>query len=497
MGSFKKFITEAVGIETVKKALVGQPIWDYKGELIDEFDGKYRKIIGRIEPNIRKDLEEHPLYNKLEKIFVEMKYILTKESYIKGYVTKDKQQFKIGKILKRLSEQQHDDIFKGHVLGLLESFRDDPLRQANRKPYLVVVSKHPYDVLGASTDRNWSSCIDLGETIYYKKDTKGGEKRRGSNADILLDSLHAPFMVAYLVDPDDVNTAGKVMIQRPLGRILIYPFLSEDGDVYNWSIGDSYGVEKSEFRDIVRNWVQQLNEQRPVEGGIFKKIGDVFYDSFDDDMVRTSRRPEEIIDDLKQALVNIEIADGIIEDWDSKHHRVDLVVYGVILSNFVEKSNMQSDLWGDHVFYDDFILPFIKSVLLETDIYYLFNSYIGYFDIYRIYDDTGSIHLDPIPIKYIEDYIEKNYDADTIIEDYGQYYQVEIFAEVLQKLDNSFQYYKNKFNYQFKDYINELSKLIQEQLIEIGIDPQLKNWKQIDTNILYSKSQILIDDIII
>jgi hypothetical protein len=41
MGSFKKFITEAVGIETVKKALVGQPVWDYKNELIANVRGKY------------------------------------------------------------------------------------------------------------------------------------------------------------------------------------------------------------------------------------------------------------------------------------------------------------------------------------------------------------------------------------------------------------------------------------------------------------------------
>jgi hypothetical protein len=496
MGSFKKFITEAVGIETVKKALVGQPIWDYKNELVDEFGGKFRKVIGRIEPNIERDLVEHPLYNKLEKLFVDNKYILTKESYIKGYVTKDKQQFKIGKLLQKWSSQQQNDIFKNYVLELLESFRDDPLRQTNRKPYLVVVSKHPYDVLGASTDRNWVSCINLGGAINYEKEKTEEEKRKQMNADRLVESLHQPMLVSYMVDPDDVNAQGKVMIQRPLSRILIYPFKSEKGNIYNWSMGNNdYGLKSSEFVDIVREWVEELNIARPIEDGIFKQIEDVFYDDYDENMVRTSKHPEEIFEDLEQTLTNIDIQDGIIEEWNSKLQRPEFVLHGLILNKFIRKEHMQSELWSDHMFYDDFIIPFITQFLAQTDMFNLFGDHIDYMGIFRIYDDTGSIHMEGIPIKFIDDYVERDYGQEDALEEYGPYYQSEIFAQVLKMFDNTYDYYKNLFNDQFKNYIEELSKLIQDELIEAGIDPNLKNWEQIDRDTLYSKSEVLKDDI--
>jgi hypothetical protein len=293
---FKEYITEAIGIETVRKAIVDKPIWDYKNELVDEFDGRYRKIIGKIEPDDTM-LDNHPLYNKLEQLFTDFKYILTKDSYIRGYVTKDKQQFKIGKLLKKLRPAYSDS---PQYDGIADSFRDDPLRQQNRKPYLVVVSKHPYDVLGASTDRNWNSCVNLGGGIVY--DSKK-EATKGMNAERLIDSLYSPFMVAYLVDPDDVNIQGKIMIQRPLSRILIYPFKGNESDEdnidYNWSIGDMYGINHTKFYDIVYSWVEELNESLG-ESEIYKRIDDVYYDNFNEELVRTWYSSEELLDQYNE-----------------------------------------------------------------------------------------------------------------------------------------------------------------------------------------------------
>lgn len=198
---FKKYLTEAINIDTVKKALVGQPIWDYKNMFNEIFDNKYRKIIGRIEPD-ESFLEEHKLFLDLEELFTYRRYLLTKESYIKGFVTQDKQQYKIGKLLNKWYQEDDDE----DLLNYLESFRDDPLRKKSRKPYLVVVSKHPYDVLGASTDRHWVSCINLGGAIIYTKEKDDREKSKQMNAENLVNSLNNPYMVAYLVDPDDSNS---------------------------------------------------------------------------------------------------------------------------------------------------------------------------------------------------------------------------------------------------------------------------------------------------
>ncbi len=65
---------------------------------------------------------------------------------------------------------------------------------------MLVISRHPYDIAGCSTDRNWTSCLNI-------KD--GCEK--GS----LKYEIKSKTMICYLVNKNDPN------IENPLGRILI------------------------------------------------------------------------------------------------------------------------------------------------------------------------------------------------------------------------------------------------------------------------------------
>src|SRR5690606_498942 len=73
------------------------------------------------------------------------------ENYVNGIaVTKDrKRQIRIGKLLK-------DE-------NALKLFSHDPQRSAHKGEYTVVISAHPYDVVGMSTGRRWdfTSCLRL------------------------------------------------------------------------------------------------------------------------------------------------------------------------------------------------------------------------------------------------------------------------------------------------------------------------------------------------
>ena len=482
---FKEYITEAIGIETVKKAIVGKPIWDYKNELVDEFDGRYRKIIGKIEPDDTM-LDVHPLYNTLEKMFVNNGYVLTKVSYVKGYVTKGKQQFKIGKILQKWGKQQNDSIFKDYVNGLLDAFRDDPLRQQNRKPYLVVVSKHPYDVLGASTDRNWTSCVNLGGGIIY--DSKK-EESKGMNSDRLVNSLHTPFMVSYLVDPDDVNTQGKIMIQRPLSRILIYPFVAKDKPYheyfdYNWSIGDIYGILHQKFTNIVYSWVQELNETSS-DSERFERINDVYYDSFDEELVKTYMDLDEIEEWFDQNVNKKSITIGSIEqDWEGGNYS-SYYIYDLKLENFIEKEHFEHDIMMDKFFFDNFFIPAVTELLMGSYFSRIYDEG-GDLDIYEIYDDTGTVHLDKIPIRGLPYKLEQEYGSEEdIFEEYGPNGLFYVMLDSLRKYSlNDVGVEQSNVDSNLSGYFEGFIKMVSEKLLENDIDPDIKNWRELDKDIL-------------
>lgn len=471
---FKKYLTEAIGIETVKKALVGHPIWDYKNEFKDIFGDKYRIIIGTIEPD-ESFLNEHPLYNQLEKIFVDAGYILTRESYIKGYVTKGKQQFKIGRLLQKWGGT---DIVGGK--NYLESFRDDPLRQANRKPYMVVVSKHPYDVLGASTDRNWTSCLNLGGGIIYS----GNNNDKGMNADILIDSLHAPFLVAYLVDPDDKNSQGKVMIQRPLGRILIYPFKHESGEFYNWSVGEIYGINDNRFSGIVKNWIEKLNSKFKPDNDddtIFNMIPDVFYDSYDQDLVRTFHDPEVLFDRTAQQLKNIDLGNLMLHYKNGDQY---YVIYDLLLKGFIDREYMNNPLVGDENFFNDYFLMVVNKLFLNTPIVLIYPS-IDDFEIYRIWG-SGDIVLQPVKLNdNNEAMVNDMTDVDELIYKYGPHYNIRLILDKIKQFDRGFSDYKNMVSNNLKVFFEELPKKVGDALVENGIDPDISNWRELNYDTMY------------
>ena len=109
---------------------------------------------------------------------------------------KDLRQIKIGKILGRLNKSE---LLKQFNERLGTSKKD--IQNIN---FEICVTHNPYDIAGMSTDRNWTSCMNLDNGIY--KDTP------------LLQVMYGG-MVAYLISTDDKN------IEKPFARIAIKRFI--------------------------------------------------------------------------------------------------------------------------------------------------------------------------------------------------------------------------------------------------------------------------------
>lgn len=154
------------------------------------------------------------------------------QDYVKGIVfnKEKKQSIKIGKVLNKLGRQD-----------LMQKFNNDSRREGTKNKYVVVISRHPYDIAGMSTDRGWTSCMNL----------KNGINRHYVPLDVEKGSV-----VAYVTTTDDKN------LNNPTGRVLIKPFYdeySDDGKVYFGIENQVYGTNVPGFTDAVSKWVNMVN----------------------------------------------------------------------------------------------------------------------------------------------------------------------------------------------------------------------------------------------
>ena len=206
--------------------------WD-KAKYADLFGDKYRIYL----PLATSDTPDQPIkFNPQVSQEVE-KAGYKIDDYVKGIASKNDngrvRQIKIGKLLSPTTAQK---------------FANDPIRQATKQVnQLVVISRHPYDIAGMSTDRGWTSCMNL---------TTVGNKRY-----VPLD-IAAGTVIAYLIDADDKN------IQHPKARMLIKPFVNMLGN-HEVAFGIEnrvYGTAPAAFSKTVSDWVNKINASRQLNG---------------------------------------------------------------------------------------------------------------------------------------------------------------------------------------------------------------------------------------
>lgn len=144
-----------------------------------------------------------------------LKYDIVKLDYIHGKFTftintqrgKKERDMNIGKVLVKAAKT--DKVAQ----ELLDKFSSDPIRLTSNldaKKLMIVLSNHAYDIAGMSTDRKWTSCMNI---------------ITGSNRKWVKEDIKWGTVVAYLIEENDKN------INNPLGRILIKPYLDDNDAV--------------------------------------------------------------------------------------------------------------------------------------------------------------------------------------------------------------------------------------------------------------------------
>jgi len=222
--------------------------------------------------------------------------------YVKG-ITKygdAKNTTTIGKVLTRLKD---DDLMK--------KFVSDESRKAltsDVENLMVVISRHPYDIVGSDTDRNWTNCMTLGhpesqrtkelvqkynelkkvggdkEKLKDLKDKIESRKETGENTKYLLNDIKEGSLISYLIKKDDKN------INNPLAVLNIKPYVNEknNADIILLSDNKMYGNARPEFKKTVDNVLEVLNGDKHgsycINKYIYKDDGDreVIYYSTED-----------------------------------------------------------------------------------------------------------------------------------------------------------------------------------------------------------------------
>ena len=140
-------------------------------------------------------------------------------------------EIRIGKLFTDLGRQD-----------LLKIYSESKQSLKNTDNLLVVISRHPYDIIGMSTGRGWSTCHDLNDQKY------GGKHLHGLKGDLGNKTL-----VAYLIRDNDLN------INNPISRVVIR---KSWWDINLYPDQKCYGTIVPEFQEFVNKWTEGLRESR-------------------------------------------------------------------------------------------------------------------------------------------------------------------------------------------------------------------------------------------
>ena len=214
--------------------------------------------------------------------------------------SKDGREYKLTKFLQLLTEQKLKNVTKEEYDYILNAYDvkeiipyyisklppKSILNDSNKINLSVVISRNPYDIVGMSTDRRWTSCMKLPNddpSIY-----PGGAYHQHLMHDIELGTL-----VAYLIEPIDKN------IDRPYARIAIKPYqniidksimLYPESKIYHDDSLDENIYE--EFNKIVHEFLDKIQDSKE---GIFESMPDLYNDSKENFKIKTNKNEKSIL----------------------------------------------------------------------------------------------------------------------------------------------------------------------------------------------------------
>jgi hypothetical protein len=283
--AYKK-LDEALPLSIAKSYSRG---WD-KTRLNDWFQGKNRLTIPM---STGGTAAQSPVEKEIAAALAPTNYSIS--DYKTGTATGgDGRTMRIGKLLNRMGKSE-----------LIKKFNEDETRSmaksSKNSEFSVVISRHPYDIAGQSTDRNWTSCMNL---------ANGGDYGRpGVHAKCVEPSTKLS-LVAYLVKKDDGN------IKRPVMRALILPYSARGGDgvIYRASrnvYGDENPDIRSAFLKTVDEWLDERN-------GDDSKKSPRIYD-LDPRLYKDTETRSSVVDGVSELRKNPKLINSFIERYDLLH----------------------------------------------------------------------------------------------------------------------------------------------------------------------------------
>jgi hypothetical protein len=251
MKTFKKYFLEAISLSVAKeKKMTRKKSGAYINKQINDVFGKKDRLIYDFDLDVEKDysnIKTDPTSNfyKINELLEQYNYYIKNISdYIKGicYKQNDKNVYNIGKILNKFGKETELITKKGGKIKTteeVEMYKSDPIKNITSNEMVVVVSRHPYDIYGASTDRSWTSCMNL----------EGGEMNCKLQADVSHGSI-----VLYLVPKSELRENGKIALKKPLSRILLRPMVNKEQELA-YAVGpNKYGAKIEKFKTFSTDW---------------------------------------------------------------------------------------------------------------------------------------------------------------------------------------------------------------------------------------------------
>lgn len=274
-----EIIVEAIPISKYREVM--KQVWsvDYKSRYKELFNGKMRIYI---------PLSKDSSASKFKKDKnAEMFELLTNELTDAGYenidfnnntVAKGRNVIRMGKAISHLIDllvDQVNDNIPGanHRLQKVDlaytqwqeyNKKENREMQAKAKQHdqlMVVISRHPYDIAGMSTGRDWKSCMNL---------------YTGAEKEYVPQDIYSGTIIAYVTSIDDKN------LNSPLGRILIKPFFDYEHNILLRMENRPYPYEATtipKWVDVVKNWVNEANKN--AKPGKYILPGELYQDDID------------------------------------------------------------------------------------------------------------------------------------------------------------------------------------------------------------------------
>lgn len=160
----------------------------------------------------------------------------------------------------KIKDKEQKNVYNiGKVIGkdpvAKAAFDNDPQLQnsTSEVEFQMVVSCHPYDIIGMSTGRDWdeTSCMRL-------KDGRAGI-RDGAYSEHLEHDVAEGTLVVYVIKADDSN------LQKPLLRCLLKPFHNEEDKSIILYRRESriYGNNVPGFAETLAKFMRNLNKGIP------------------------------------------------------------------------------------------------------------------------------------------------------------------------------------------------------------------------------------------